>query len=132
MISKIISQKKGLTELVIADLGCGTGELQELLMKEKNQAKQVLSYDLVAIKPFITVADMKKLPLEKESIDLGVFCLALMGINYIDFLIECTRVLKVEGTLIIAEVTSRLPNFDMFSTMMTYLGYELTNKLDPN
>ena len=46
-----------------------------------------------------------------------------MGTNYIDFIIEATRVLAVKGLLIICEVVSRFTNFDMFIIMMEYLGF---------
>ena len=48
------------------------------------------------------MADISNLPLKNQSTDVAVFCLALMGVNYLDFLIEAGRVLKPNGTLIIA------------------------------
>jgi len=64
-----------------------------------NNNKMILekmhSFDLVSVKDFIEVADIKKLDFKDESVDCAVFCLALMGTNYIDFILEATRVLKV-------------------------------------
>ncbi len=48
------------------------------------------------------MADISKLPLKNSTMDVAVFCLALMGVNYLDFLIETGRVLNQGGTLIIA------------------------------
>ena len=41
------------------------------------------------------------------SVDVVVFCLALMGTNYGDFIAEALRVLRRKGRLWIAEVRSR-------------------------
>jgi ribosomal RNA-processing protein 8 len=53
------------------------------------------------------VADIAKLPVSNRSVDICVFCLSLMGTNYINFLQEARRVLKSNGELLIAEVESR-------------------------
>lgn len=97
---------------MICDLGCGEGFLYEGLTREgyekvseegritqvKNKHSfgrdKILSFDLVAIKPFIEVADIRSLPVEKESADVVVFCLSLMGKNYLEFITEAHRILK--------------------------------------
>ena len=66
------------------------------------------SYDLVAVKPFIISCDIAKLPLENNSVDAAVFCLSLMGLNYLDFLTEAAAKIKINGYLMISEVSSRL------------------------
>lgn len=35
-----------------------------------------------------------QVPLEDGSVDIGVFCLSLMGTNYQDYIMEARRVLK--------------------------------------
>lgn len=97
-------------------MGCGRGELYEELKEKEDRGegiklKKIMSYDLVSVKEFISVADITQLPLENESVECGVLCLALMGTNYIDFLLEATRVLTLNAHLYIAEVTSRFTNF---------------------
>lgn len=69
--------------------------------------KKVRSFDLISNEKFIEQADISNLPLANNSTDVAIFCLSLMGTNYIDFLAEAARVLKVSGELIIAEVQSR-------------------------
>ncbi|KAG8366904.1 hypothetical protein BUALT_Bualt16G0016400 [Buddleja alternifolia] len=50
-------------------------------------------------------------PLDSSSVDVAVFCLSLMGINFPSYLQEANRVLKPRGWLLIAEVKSRFdPN----------------------
>ena len=70
---------------------------------------KIHSFDLVSGgNPLVTPADMSNVPLENESIDVGVYCLALMGTNVADFVREGWRVLKFGGVLNVAEVRSRL------------------------
>ena len=54
------------------------------------------------------------MPLEDRSIDIGVFSLSLMGVNFPDFLAEANRVLKKNGTLFVAEVLSRFTDMKSF------------------
>lgn len=85
---------------MVLDLGCGEGELYEKMNKFVN----VRCFDLVAKKEFVEVADIADLPVSGSTADACVFCLSLMGVNYIEFIIEAKRVLKETGELLIAEV----------------------------
>ncbi|KFY29971.1 hypothetical protein V494_08353 [Pseudogymnoascus sp. VKM F-4513 (FW-928)] len=92
----------------IADLGCGDAKLTQALEKEKKALKvQVFSYDLQNPSPFVTKADISNLPLEDNSCDVAIFCLALMGTNWVDFIEEAYRILHWKGELWIAEIKSR-------------------------
>ena len=65
-------------------------------------------------------ADISALPLDSNTLDVGVFCLSLMGTNFPQFLREANRVLKKTdfkleqegGKLLVAEVVSRFPDGD--------------------
>lgn len=93
----------------VADLGCGDAKIAATFNTKAKKAEKikVLSYDLQASTPQVTVADIANLPLEKESVDITVFCLALMGTNFLDFVDEAYRVLRWRGELWIAEIKSR-------------------------
>ncbi|KAL5348154.1 25S rRNA (adenine645-N1)-methyltransferase [Pseudogymnoascus australis] len=92
----------------IADLGCGDAKLTQALEREKKALKvQVFSYDLQNPSPFVTKADICNLPLEDNSCDVAIFCLALMGTNWVDFIEEAYRILHWKGELWIAEIKSR-------------------------
>jgi ribosomal RNA-processing protein 8 len=92
----------------IADLGCGDAQLSKSLQSEKARLRvQVNSYDLQSPDPIITKADIANLPLEDGSINVAIFCLALMGTNWMDFIDEAYRVLHWRGELWIAEIKSR-------------------------
>lgn len=93
---------------MIADLGCGTAPLAQALTPDlKALQLKLRSFDLHAPNPHITVADIRSLPLPDSSIDVAIFCLALMGTNWIDFIEEAYRVLRWKGECWIAEVSSR-------------------------
>jgi ribosomal RNA-processing protein 8 len=92
----------------VADLGCGDAKLAQAMEHVKKQLKvNVLSYDLHSSSRFITCTDIAHLPLKDESVDVAIFCLALMGTNWIDFVEESWRVLRWKGELWVAEVKSR-------------------------
>lgn len=92
----------------IADLGCGDARLAESLQSDKNKMRlQVHSYDLQSPSPLVTKADIANLPLEDGSINVAIFCLALMGTNWVDFVEEAYRILHWKGELWIAEIKSR-------------------------
>ena len=125
---KMLREKKD--KVMVADFGCGDAKLAERLLSMKvgkdgqltnqpspkgNKGKHldvcpfdVRSFDLVSGgNPLVTPADMSNVPLPDESVDVGVYCLALMGTNVADFVRESWRVLKFNGVLRVAEVRSR-------------------------
>jgi len=107
-------------EAVIADFGCGEARLA------RSVENKVHSFDLVAANDTVTACDMANVPLADRSVDVAVFCLALMGTNTRDFLFEAARVLKVGGTLKIAELESRFQgeacSIDMFVESVQKFG----------
>lgn len=91
---------------MIADLGCGEGKL-ELSLKKVHPDIKIYSFDIGKLNPHVRQADIACLPLESDSVDICVFSLSLMSTNYVEHLIEAVRVLKTNGLLLIAEVSSR-------------------------
>ncbi|QQP48597.1 Ribosomal RNAprocessing protein 8like [Caligus rogercresseyi] len=88
---------------VVVDMGCGEGRLGRQLPSHY----KVHSFDFIALNENVTPCDMSKTPMESSAADIVVFCLSLMGTNIKDYLKEANRLLKVNGTLKIAEVESR-------------------------
>ena len=92
----------------VADLGCGDAHLAASLSGDLKKLKlKILSYDLAAPNPLVTHADIKNLPLKDGNVDIAVFCLALMGTNWIEFVEEAWRVLRWKGEVWGAEIKSR-------------------------
>lgn len=95
-------------ECTIADLGCGDARLATVLAPEAEKLRvKVLSYDLQSPSPLVTRADIANLPIESDSVNVAVFCLALMGTNWLDFIEEAHRILHWKGELWVAEIKSR-------------------------
>jgi ribosomal RNA-processing protein 8 len=92
----------------VADLGCGDAKLAQAMEDVKKKLKiNVLSYDLHSSSKFVTLSDIARLPLKDESVDVAIFCLSLMGTNWVDFVEEAWRVLRWKGELWMAEIKSR-------------------------
>ena len=93
----------------IVDLGCGDAKLAQALQNSNpNQLKlSVKSFDLAAPNDHVSVADIRSLPLQDGSVDVAIFCLALMGTNWIEFVEEAYRILRWKGECWVAEVASR-------------------------
>ncbi|KPI43810.1 uncharacterized protein AB675_6559 [Cyphellophora attinorum] len=95
----------------IADLGCGDAPLARALIPSFTKKMQLTihSYDLHAPNQHVTVADIANLPLRDGEADIAIFCLSLMGINWVDFVDEAWRILRGDGKgeVWVAEVKSR-------------------------
>ena len=98
---KIVKSLKKRPDWVIGDFGCGEAKLAASL------PNKVYSFDHVAINETVTACDMAHVPLEDSTLDVAVFSLSLMGLNYADYLKEAYRTLKFGGLLKIAEPINR-------------------------
>ena len=110
---------------IIADIGCGEGKIAQKLVP---MGYKVYSYDLVSMNKYVTVADMKNLPLNNKICDIGIFCLSLMNKNFIPFVVESNRILKINGKLLVAEITSRIVDMDKFLKIFEKYGFEIIKK----
>lgn len=104
-------------EIVVADMGCGEAKLHQVLSssssppttstseeennihKDKQKKKRkntwkIHSFDLVAANDHVVACDIANVPLPAKSCDVVVFCLSLMGTNFLDFIKEANRILK--------------------------------------
>ncbi|KAI4131541.1 MAG: hypothetical protein LQ338_001175 [Usnochroma carphineum] len=96
----------------ILDLGCGDGSLHASLLPYTSYLNlSIHSYDLSQgdgpNARLITVSDIAHLPVTDSSADIAILCLALMGTNWVDFVSEAARVVRVGGECWVAEVRSR-------------------------
>jgi ribosomal RNA-processing protein 8 len=100
---------------IIADLGCGDAALSHSLTTTNEISSlnlKIHSFDLHSPSKLITKADISNLPLEDGSCDVAIFCLALMGTNWISFIEEAYRILHWRGELWVAEIKSRFGRVD--------------------
>lgn len=97
----------------IADLGCGDATLAASLAQLcKSLSFRIHSFDLAKGDGpnvrLITVADIcSTLPLEDSSVDVAIFCLSLMGTNWVDSVQEAARIVRTGGEVWVAEIRSR-------------------------
>ncbi len=73
------------SSLVVADLGCGEAKIARTV------PNTVHSFDLHAANELITACDIAHTPLPDSSVNVAVFCLSLMGTNYMDFVVVRRR-----------------------------------------
>ncbi|KAF7715974.1 Uncharacterized protein PECH_004602 [Penicillium ucsense] len=105
----------------IADLGCGDAAIaRNLTPSAKKLNLKLNSYDLQAPHPLITKADISKLPVEDGSMDVAIFCLSLMGTNWVSFVEEAWRVLRSDGKgeCWVSEVKSRFGKVNRKKSMI--------------
>lgn len=103
---------------VIGDFGCGDARLALEL-----KGRTVHSFDLVQINERVTPCNLAAVPLDDQTIDVAVFCLALMGTDWPSFLEEAHRCLRLGGLLHIAEVESRMSDIDAMTSTVEAIGF---------
>lgn len=94
----------------LADLGCGDAQLARALSPSAKKLNLKLnSYDLQSPDSLITKADISNLPVDDGTVDVAIFCLSLMGTNWVSFVEEAWRVLRGDGKgeCWVSEVKSR-------------------------
>ncbi|KAA1077576.1 25S rRNA (adenine645-N1)-methyltransferase [Puccinia graminis f. sp. tritici] len=64
--------------------------------------------------------------------DIVVCCLSLMSTNWVGMILEARRILKHDGELRIAEVTSRFVDVDLFVTFIKSIGFSNPTKDQSN
>lgn len=130
---------------LVVDMGAGEAGLAKALAPH---GFHTLSYDLVDTDDGwvrgLDVAAIGSLPLpgrhaplgllwdgpeaSASTVDVVVFCLSLMGTNWVDMITEAWRILRPGGELIIAEVTSRLGATgatEPFTELVCAMGFQL-------
>lgn len=120
--------------LVLADMGCGEAGIAKSFVKEsETNLLKIHSFDLVKANEFITPCNILKTPLPDNSCDIVIFCLSLMGVEYMDFIREGKRILRNDGEMKIAEVKSRFSSVDTFiNVMKNNEGLDLIRKDESN
>ena len=105
IVIQLLTKLKTKRTKSIVDLGCGTAQIAHHFCGDPRY--QFINYDHVAINDSVIVADISALPLEDDSMDIAVLCLAMWGSNCKDYVSEANRVLETRGCLYIVEPTKR-------------------------
>lgn len=107
--------------LIVGDFGCGEAIIAKSLLDKHT----IHSFDYIAINDPVLECDISKVPLIDEELDVAVFNLSLMGKNYIDYLVEAKRTLKLDGQLLIYEVESQSKNIEDLVRNLESLGFNI-------
>ncbi len=92
--------------------------------------KEVYSFDHIAINPSVIACDMSNTGQPNEILDVAVFSLALMGVNWGDYFKEVCRLLRAGGLLKIAEPASKWSddNFRKLKDGIENAGFNVSGK----
>jgi SAM-dependent methyltransferase len=123
---EFIRWAKQRSDCVIGDFGCGEAKVAEALADRHT----IHSFDYVPANDDVVACDMAKTPLEDGTLDVALFSLSLMGVNFTDYLREVWRVLKLDGQLHIFEATSRFSNRDAFVAGLKKLRFAIVEVRD--
>jgi hypothetical protein len=109
------------SNLVVGDFGCGEAFISKSLLEKHT----IHSFDYIAINDSVIECDISKVPLIDEELDVAVFNLSLMGKNYVDYLIEAKRTLKLDGQLLIYEVEAQSKEIGDLVKNLESLGFNI-------
>lgn len=109
---------------VVGDFGCGEAELARLV------PNKVHSFDHVAINQSVIVCDIAATGLPDRTLDVAVFALSLMGVNYHDYIREAFRLLRYGGWLKVAEPATRWGegNLEELLDAITSCGFSMVGQ----
>ena len=117
---EIAKKIKERPEWIVADMGCG----ENLLSKELTN--KVHAFDYIAIDKNVIACDMSSVPLNSQEVDAVVFCLSLMGSNYLDYIKEAFRIIKPYGNLFICEPKKKINNrIEDFKKDIESVGFKI-------
>jgi len=112
------SEREG---LVVGDFGCG----EAFIAAAVSDRHRVHSFDHVAINESVVACDIAHVPLENGVLDVAIFCLALMGANFTDYVREARRCLHLDGWLHIWEPASYFEDVNKFCAQLGRLGFDV-------
>jgi superfamily II DNA or RNA helicase len=89
----------------VVDMGCGRAHIADHFANDTRFS--FINYDHISCKENILVQDISRTPLEDDSIEICILCLAMWGSNCHDYVREAHRILESGGKLYIMEATKR-------------------------
>jgi superfamily II DNA or RNA helicase len=89
----------------VVDLGCGKAWIARHFLDDPRFA--FTNFDHVAGNALVTKCDISLLPLEDDSTEIAILCLAMWGSNCASYVEEAYRVLETHGLLYVVEPTRR-------------------------
>ena len=94
----------------VVDMGCGKAWIARHFFGDARFA--FTNFDHVAVDALVTPADISAVPLDDDSVEIAILCLAMWGSNCATYVAEAARVLETNGLLYVVEPTRRWLNDD--------------------
>lgn len=104
---KYLEDLPGKKKKVIADLGCGSAEINQHFKDKDNTRFKFHNFDHHSSNELVTSIDIKYTGLDPYTVDIVILSLAMWGSNCKEYLSEAYRILDIGGTLLIAEPYKR-------------------------
>lgn len=111
VVIKMLDAEKTRRTKQVVDMGCGKAHIAQHYTDDARFAFK--NYDHISFDTnLVETCDIARVPLEDNSVDVVVLCLAMWGSNCKDYVHEAHRILETSGKLIIAEPTKRWSDND--------------------
>ena len=123
-LKEVIKQLKDKEGLVIGDFGCGEGDLAKAI----GDKSKVFSFDMHPVSDSIIQCNIAEgVPIAPNTLDLAVFSLSLMTLDWKDMLISAKKVLKITGQIIIWNPKNKIPE-DALVKAIEEAGFRIIRK----
>jgi Hypothetical methyltransferase/Probable Zinc-ribbon domain/Type III restriction enzyme, res subunit len=113
------------SNLVVGDFGCGEALVSKALLGRHT----FHNFDFIAIDDSVKECDMTRVPLEDNCLDVVMFNLSLMGLNFADYIKEAARVLTLDGQLWVYETKSKFDNPQKFVSGLESAGFKIIENI---
>jgi len=106
-LNKICKQRT----IEVVDMGCGKADIAKHFNTTSNtntkKRFEFLNYDHISCNNDIISCDISNLPLESNSKEICILCMAMWGSNCAEYIKEALRILETNGKLFIIEPSKR-------------------------
>ena len=130
-IIKELTEIKGKRTRSVVDMGCGKAQIAVHFANDSRFT--FINYDHVSSKENVLVQDISNTPLDDDSVEICILCLAMWGSNCEDYVREAYRILESKGNLYIMEPTIRKrwtaeggPPADKLKALLENSGFQIT------
>jgi ubiquinone/menaquinone biosynthesis C-methylase UbiE len=111
-------------------MGCGKAQIADHFANDSRFT--FINYDHVSPKENVLVQDISNTPLDDDSVEICILCLAMWGSNCEDYVREAYRILESKGNLYIMEPTIRKrwtaeggPPADKLKALLENSGFQI-------
>ena len=94
-------------------MGCGRAQISKHFTDKNDARFQFINYDHVSSNESVISCDISNTPLDDDSVEIEILCLAMWGSNCKSYITEAHRILESNGLLYIIEATKRWSDKDV-------------------